>query len=198
MNLDDLFPSKFLSQNDVPQPIVLTIARLTQEEMKDKGATSKKPVVYFVEGMKPWILNKGNAKRIAALHGSDIAAWTGKRIEVYTDPMVEFAGEVVGGLRVRAPSQQQQQPAPAQFQPAPVMNGTGSVPEQPMPGARWDVWDGQNTATKTTEQLWSMIASGANPGTLRVKPVGTNKGRTAAEYGFILAPEPAVDDQIPW
>ena len=78
VNLDDLFPSKFLSQNDVPQPIVVTIARLTQEEMKDKGATSKKPVVHFVEGMKPWILNKGNAKRIAALQAQgEIRAMNG-------------------------------------------------------------------------------------------------------------------------
>lgn len=114
MNINDLFPSKWLKKEDVSQPRVVTINRIGREEMNDDGGKKMKAIVVFMEpDVKPMILNKGNGEAIAELYGSDTDAWTGKKIEIYVDPNVMMSGKRVGGLRIRAVTGPQNPPAPA-------------------------------------------------------------------------------------
>jgi hypothetical protein len=67
----------------------------------------ERAVIHFSELEKGMVLNKTNLKRIAYATGSDETDdWAGKQIVLYTDPDVEFGGEIVGGLRVRKPKSQ--------------------------------------------------------------------------------------------
>ena len=52
---------------------------------------------------KALVLNKTNAKAIAALYGKKVSAWTGKRI-VLVPAMVDFKGDTVEAIRVKAPA----------------------------------------------------------------------------------------------
>jgi hypothetical protein len=58
--------------------------------------------------------------------------------------------------------------------------------EGPNPATVWDVWDGSNVATMTTEEVWALVRGGAKPETLRLKPSGVAdaKGKTADAWGF--------------
>ena len=65
------------------------------------NAGRKKLVVSFREFEKPLILNKTNIKRLARIFGTgDTTTWRGP-VTVYVEAGVEYAGRVVGGIRVR-------------------------------------------------------------------------------------------------
>jgi hypothetical protein len=113
MNLNDFNSSKYLGKNDVPASgLNLTLAGFGIEEMKKDG--EKKPYCTFVQvGIKPLLLNKSNRTRLEAIFGTDdTGAMIGRQVNVFNDPMVEFGGQVVGGLRIR----------PVANTPAPVTN----------------------------------------------------------------------------
>lgn len=102
MNLNDFNSSKYLGKGDVPQSgLNLTIASFGIEEMKKDG--EKKPYCTFVQqGVKPMLLNKSNRSRLESIFGTDdTGAMIGRQVNVFNDPMVEFGGQVVGGLRIR-------------------------------------------------------------------------------------------------
>ncbi len=64
-------------------------------------------MIHFKEFEKGMVLNKTNLKRIAFVTGSDETDdWGGKQVVLYTDPDVEFGGDIVGGLRIRKPKSQ--------------------------------------------------------------------------------------------
>jgi hypothetical protein len=95
---------KFLGEADlIGQPeIVATISIVTKDMVQNGSGKSEKTVVYFVENVKPMVLNVTNSKRIAKLAGSPLVEkWTGTRVQIYFDPSVKFAGDTVGGVRVR-------------------------------------------------------------------------------------------------
>jgi hypothetical protein len=103
MMFSEMFLSRFLSQDDFPQPATLIIAGVSMEDVRRPGGTTAmKPIIYFTAG-KPMVLNKTNGAVIAKLYGRNTDAWAGKPIELYADPGIKMAGEVVGGIRVRAP-----------------------------------------------------------------------------------------------
>lgn len=85
------------------QEITVTIASITTSEViGDGGKKSTKPIMKFVEPVKPLIANTVNFKRITKLFGSKyIEDWIGKQIILYGDPSVKFGSETVGGVRVK-------------------------------------------------------------------------------------------------
>lgn len=117
MKLTELVPSqsKYLSKDDVGEAgRNLTIKGFKREPVKnDAGTNEDKAVMYFEEDIKPMILNKTNMNRLAVITKAETTGdCKGKTINVFCDPMVEFGGKIVGGLRIRA-EQAVQQPAPA-------------------------------------------------------------------------------------
>jgi hypothetical protein len=48
------------------------------------------------------VLNVTNLKRMAKALGDDTDDWIGNQVVLYVDPDIEYAGNIVGGLRIRA------------------------------------------------------------------------------------------------
>ncbi len=141
MNINELFPSKFVAAHELlSQDVTVQIARVTQEEVGEDR--EKRPILYFSGMNKGMVLNKTNAKRIAGLYGVDTNHWIGKSITLYPSE-TEYAGETVPCIRVRqsmaagyaltstaAPAVALPEPARAALPPAiapaaaaPVING---------------------------------------------------------------------------
>jgi len=104
MKVGKMFPSKFLSKDDLVEPIVFTVDTVVMEEVQNEDGKEEKPILYFFgNDVKPLILNKTNAETLEKEFGSDSDDWEGKNIEVYVDPSIRFGKKLIGGIRVRIP-----------------------------------------------------------------------------------------------
>ena len=117
MSFDQLVPSesKYLRKDDVPEDGVdLTVKGFKRETLKGDAGDEEKTILYFAEeGYAPMVLNKTNASRLAIATGVKTAGEArGKKICVYCDPMIEFGGKIVGGLRIKKASGNVAKPAP--------------------------------------------------------------------------------------
>jgi len=106
-NLTEMVPTKsnYLAKKDTDERGVdLTIKKFVYENVGQGTDKEERLVVYWTDtNYKPMVINKSNANRIKRAVGSDDTdKIIGKTINVYVDPDVEFGGEVVGGLRIRA------------------------------------------------------------------------------------------------
>ena len=98
-NANDFIGGNYLKKEDIDAPITVTLTDVWSEAVLNAGR--KKLVVSFGEFEKPLILNKTNIKRFARIFGTgDTKAWRGP-VTLYVEPGVEYAGRVVGGIRVR-------------------------------------------------------------------------------------------------
>ena len=121
VDINSLYPSKYLKSSDFTQPRQMTVARLAQEEVgQDKEL---KTILFLNESQQGIVLNKTNAKMMAHLFGSETDNWANQRIEIFSEPKT-FGGNVVDGISIR--------PAPA---PALPEQGT---PATPVPAAPSD------------------------------------------------------------
>ncbi len=100
----DLKDSRFLTKDDVEPPVLVTITG--DEKMNvalESQAPEEKHVLHFKELPKPLVLNMTNGQLIEAIVGSDNSDdWIGKRVVLYNDKTVSFAGKLTGGIRIRA------------------------------------------------------------------------------------------------
>lgn len=99
MNIDKLYPSKYLKSSDIEEAggeLILTITEVGVERMQ--GGDSK-PVIAF-EGEKPLVLNVTNKNTIKGLYGDETDHWKGKKISLHVEN-VTFRGESVAGIRVK-------------------------------------------------------------------------------------------------
>jgi hypothetical protein len=120
MNIDQAFPSQYLKASDLAgnQPIV-TIERVEFEPVGQKK--EMKPILYFAGKDKGMVLNKTNAKNIANLVGSgETDEWVGFRIKLYS-ANVEFQGESVESIRVKAAGPQSSNGNSAVVAPPPAV-----------------------------------------------------------------------------
>ena len=97
--------SKFLKKEDVGEGALMTVEGCEQHNVAMQGAEPEmKWCLSFVEADKPLVLNSTNIQLCERVFGSDDTDdWIGKKIVLYTDHNVSFAGKVIGGIRVRAP-----------------------------------------------------------------------------------------------
>jgi hypothetical protein len=102
--VSEMIDSKYLKQSDVPTDVNVTIEAVAKKNVAREGDEPEmKWLIKFAEFRKPMVLNTTNIKRIQRACNSDNTDdWKGKTIVLYVDPDVEFGGNVVGGLRVRA------------------------------------------------------------------------------------------------
>jgi len=105
MRYENAFPSDYLKAADLNgAPVTVTIKNYELEEIKDKqtGKSVKKPILAFKGTDKRLVLNITNAKKIAqALMSPEMDDWIGRKIVLYPT-VVEFAGDEVEAIRVRA------------------------------------------------------------------------------------------------
>jgi len=109
MKISDMTTSKYLKKGDAQPARLLTFARFKKENVaKDNEPPENKWVAFFEGEEKGLVLNKTNLRRAAsAMNSEDTDDWIGKQIVLYYDSDVEFGGETVGGLRLRAPKGQE-------------------------------------------------------------------------------------------
>jgi hypothetical protein len=112
--ISEMKESKFLKQGDVGAGALMTITGCEKHNVAMAGADPEmKWCLEFSETDKPLVLNVTNMQLCArALGSDDTDEWTGKRIVLYTDPNVSYAGKVVGGIRIRAPKPGAKLPEP--------------------------------------------------------------------------------------
>jgi len=111
MLIGDMKGSKYLKQGDIDGPALVTITNVVKKNVAPEGkAEDFKFVMSFAELPKPLVLNTTNISRCNAAFGSTdktpVTEWYGKKIVMYVDPNVEMGGEIVGGIRLRAPKAQ--------------------------------------------------------------------------------------------
>jgi hypothetical protein len=96
MDLDELYPSRYLRSTDLNRPTQFTIGSVKRASLNGEP----KVVVSFKDSDKEWIANKTNGRLIARMYGKETSNWIGKTITLYSAD-VEFKGELVPGIRVR-------------------------------------------------------------------------------------------------
>jgi hypothetical protein len=102
MNLDDLFPSKYMKASDIgDDSLSLIMDEVRIEEMSDG---KRKPVLYFQNADKGLVLNKTNGNIIGAVYGKDADGWSGHPVSLISVP-VDYQGKTVDAIRVRVRSQ---------------------------------------------------------------------------------------------
>lgn len=106
--------SKFLKKEDIGRGALVTIASCVKKNTAMEGAEPElKWCLTFQELEKPLVLNLTNTQMIEQILGSDDTDhWIGKRIVLYTDPNIMYAGKIVGGIRVRKPKDTAPPPPP--------------------------------------------------------------------------------------
>lgn len=102
-NINTMSESKYLKQSDVNGDVIVTVVKVGQKNIAKEGdAVDLKWLIRFEEFQKPMVLNATNRKRLAkACRSDETDDWTGKEAILYVDPDVEYAGEIVGGLRIK-------------------------------------------------------------------------------------------------
>jgi hypothetical protein len=111
MNVDQLFPSKYLKAEDFAEGEVriLTIRAVEQIEIGEKKEL-KGLMTFRDAGAKPLVLNKTNTAIVAKFYGKETDDWMGKKIALRVME-VEMKGDIVQAIRV-ATKQPAAQPAP--------------------------------------------------------------------------------------
>lgn len=105
MNISELKGGKYLRKEDLESPALLTIKDVVKQNVAPPNEPPEiKGVMSFVEpDISPLVLNSTNANRVASLYGMETDDWRGQKIVAFNDPNVEYAGKMIGGVRLRAP-----------------------------------------------------------------------------------------------
>jgi hypothetical protein len=97
MNIDDLFPSKYLRGADLQgKAVAVRINNVVLEEFYDNDSrqTVKKAVLYCDDKSKGIVLSKSLSFQIAdILHSKNTNEWIGKDIVLYSDRRLVFGVE---------------------------------------------------------------------------------------------------------
>ena len=106
MLINEMKSSRYLKKETAGDGLLVTMDRIEQENVALDGEDAEmKYVLYFKDDVSPMVLNWTNIETIADIVGSnDTDDWADKKIVVYNDPSVRFAGKKTGGIRVRSPS----------------------------------------------------------------------------------------------
>ena len=112
------------------RPLIFTIKEVKQEiGVSVAGKKGNHKIAYFVEKIKPLVLNATNSKTVKVFAGGShfVEDWKNIMIELYIDENVKMKGEIVSGVRIR-PTQPQQRQKPefteANFEKAKNANAT--------------------------------------------------------------------------
>ncbi len=112
MKRGQALPSKYLGQDDFPEPCSATIDGIELEQIEDleNGIVKTKavlrikdPSVASVDCERGIIINATNWDMLEEITGeSDSDDWVGMEVEIWIDPDVRYGGKKTGGLRIRA------------------------------------------------------------------------------------------------
>jgi hypothetical protein len=98
--------SKYMNANSLVSEKAVRIKDVTAEMVRRGSGQEKRPVLWFANHEKGLVLNTTNLRTLQGDFGDDMSKWKEKIIVVYPTK-VDFAGKVVGGLRIRIPPPKQ-------------------------------------------------------------------------------------------
>jgi hypothetical protein len=94
--------------NEQGKSLVFTIKEVKQQMgVSVAGKKGDFNIAYFVEDIKPLVINATNGKVLRTLapdKSAMVEHWVGITIELYIDPNVNLKGERVGGVRIKKPA----------------------------------------------------------------------------------------------
>lgn len=195
MHINEIKQSKYLAKNDVGNGLDVTIKAIDQADLAMEGEPPEmKYVLHFQGDVKPMVLNTTNAQLIAAVLGSEETDdWIGKRVCLYDEKTVMYAGKLVGGIRVRAASQ-----------PVPAPRPTPAALPQSSATDKTRLWalnllmaaPGQTNRQMVTDYLraHSLIKPDEEPESWRLDTVPTSKASVATLASAIEEWSKLTDD----
>ena len=141
MNIDEAYPSKYISAADLQgREVIVRIARVTVEQLgRNNDPKDNKPILYFQGKQKGLALNKTNANTVKDLYGKETDAWIGQTITL-VQAWTDYAGKQVECIRVR-PTRTNGAPPPAQNWQAPPAQIAPPPPSQALAAAAHDLDD---------------------------------------------------------
>ncbi len=87
------------------KPLIFTIKEVRQEMgVMVAGKKGNHNIAYFVEKIKPWVINATNGKIIRSFipeRSPMVEDWKNVIVELYIDDQVKFGKDLVSGVRVR-------------------------------------------------------------------------------------------------
>lgn len=86
------------------KPLIFTIKEVRQElNVMVAGKKGNHNIAFFVENIKPFVLNAGNCKIMKSFaNGSPMVEdWKNITVELYIDENVKFGKDIVSGVRIR-------------------------------------------------------------------------------------------------
>ena len=95
-----MFDRDYIGAWDLPHDATVTIAKVEAKKIRNKSNANTKPILHFVGKEKELVCNKTNGKTIAAMYGTDVEKWIGKRITMYATTTT-FGPDTVDCIRVR-------------------------------------------------------------------------------------------------
>jgi arabinogalactan endo-1,4-beta-galactosidase len=100
MKLSSAFPSQYIKAADLQgKSVTVKIDRVET----DLIGSDKKLILYFIGKERGMVLNRTNANKIATLYGEETNDWQNQSIVLF-EAMVDFKGDTVPAIRVRAPT----------------------------------------------------------------------------------------------
>ena len=103
-----VFKSDHLSVADLEEfqenghNLIFTVSCVRQEyDVRVAGKKIDANIAYFVEDIKPLVLNAGNSKIMGRLANNPyVGYWNDITLQLYIDQNAKLKGEVVGGVRI--------------------------------------------------------------------------------------------------
>jgi hypothetical protein len=98
---------------ELNKSLIFTIKEVKQEiNTTVAGKNGNFNIAYFVENIKPLVLNSGNASIVRRLSGGSVLTenWKNILVEMYIDHDVKFAKQVVGGIKIKPNSPKTSKP----------------------------------------------------------------------------------------
>jgi len=105
MHISKMSNSKYLKKDDVEPPLLLTVSKISQQNVAmESESPEMKWIMHFSDNDKPLVLNTTNITLASiAFNSEETGDWHNKKIVLYNDPTIMYAGKVTGGIRLRAP-----------------------------------------------------------------------------------------------
>ncbi len=102
MNILAAFKGQYVTAVELgDKTATLTIGHVSLVKLEgEDGTIRERPVVYFSETPRGWVLCKTTALSVAAMFGTETNGWTGKRVTLYAAD-VQVGRERKPGLRVK-------------------------------------------------------------------------------------------------
>lgn len=101
MNINDVFPSKYIKCSDLGgRKLKVTIRGVSVESVgKKEGREDNKPVLYFAGKEKGLVLNKTKAGILAGAFSPETEGWVGKEVAIFP-ARVMFGDQMVDSIGI--------------------------------------------------------------------------------------------------